>query len=286
MDSNTWKVLDYALENPNADLELSVTSNLCPPKPELFDKFIGKVQELEKIQIWEDPAKFNHYSGNHWYVSPAIKYFMLFVSCDSVGPQAEYIRTGMDFDVLKNNVTKFLDSTHGTSVSFINTFNVLSLPRLKDFLQWILDLRERYSYDNQQDVSIAIPNNGEHEHPPFQRDKRQRIWFDIPILNNPAWLSIRLLAGTQWVNYVQDCIKFMEDNVQKEDYDTSFRGFKPYEILKLKRDLAVMRQQYTAQEKLVNQTRFVEFVNELDRRRDTNFKDTFPELVEYYNQWQ
>jgi hypothetical protein len=78
----------------------------------------------------------------------------------------------------------------------------------------------------------------------------------------------------------------MEDNVQKEDYDTSFRGFKPYEILKLKRDLAVMRQQYTAQEKLVNQTRFVEFVNELDRRRDTNFKDTFPELVEYYNQWQ
>ena len=285
MDSNTWKVLDYALENPNADLELSITSNLCPPKPELFDKFIGKAQDLEKIQIWEDPAKFNHYSGNHWYVSPAIKYFMLFVSCDSVGPQAEYIRTGMDFDVLKNNVTKFLDNTHGTSVSFINTFNILSLPRLKDFLQWILDLRERYSYDNQQDVSIAIPNNGDHEHPPFKRDKRQRIWFDIPILNNPAWLSIRLLAGTEWVNYVQECIKFMEDNVQKDDYDTSFRGFKPYEILKLKRDLAVMRQQYTAQEKLVNQTRFVEFVNELDRRRDTNFNNTFPELVEYYDQW-
>ena len=77
----------------------------------------------------------------------------------------------------------------------------------------------------------------------------------------------------------------MEENVQKDDYDTSFRGFKPYEILKLKRDLAVMRQQYTAQEKLVNQKRFVEFVDELDRRRNTNFKDTFPELAEYYDQW-
>jgi hypothetical protein len=146
-------------------------------------------------------------------------------------------------------------------------------------------LRERYSYDNQADVSIPIPSNDGIEHVPFKRDKRQRIWFDIPILNNPAWLSIRMLAGTDWVNYMQDCIKFMEANVQKDDYDTSFRGFKPYEILKLKRDLAVMRQQYTAQEKLVNQKRFVEFVDELDRRRNTNFKDTFPELAEYYDLW-
>jgi hypothetical protein len=46
-----------------------------------------------------------------------------------------------------------------------------------------------------------------------------------------------------------------------------------------------MRQQYSAQEKLVNQKRFVEFVDELDRRRNTNFKDVFPELAEYYNQW-
>ena len=30
MDSNTFKVLDYVYENPNAWLEMSVTSNMCP----------------------------------------------------------------------------------------------------------------------------------------------------------------------------------------------------------------------------------------------------------------
>ena len=29
MDSNTFKVLDYVYENPNAWLEMSVTFNMC-----------------------------------------------------------------------------------------------------------------------------------------------------------------------------------------------------------------------------------------------------------------
>ena len=33
MDSNTFKVLDYVYENPNAWLEMSLTSNMCPIKP-------------------------------------------------------------------------------------------------------------------------------------------------------------------------------------------------------------------------------------------------------------
>ena len=32
MDSNTFKVLDYVYKNRNAWLEMSVTSNMCPPK--------------------------------------------------------------------------------------------------------------------------------------------------------------------------------------------------------------------------------------------------------------
>ena len=51
MDSNTFKVLDYVYDNPNAWLEMSVTTNMCPPKPVLMDKFIESLQKLEKIQI-------------------------------------------------------------------------------------------------------------------------------------------------------------------------------------------------------------------------------------------
>ena len=29
MDKNTFKVMEYVLENPNKDLELSITTNMC-----------------------------------------------------------------------------------------------------------------------------------------------------------------------------------------------------------------------------------------------------------------
>lgn len=283
IDSNTWKVLDYVLKNPNADLEIFLTSNLCPPKPEIFEKLILQLQKLEQVQIWEDPTKLNANSGNFGYVSPAIKYFMLFVSCDSVGAQAEYIRTGMNYTVLKSNVESVLKKTDGTAISFINTFNLLSIPKLKDFLKWILQLREDFSYDSQSEVPVEIPDNRGIKHAPYIRKKRQRIWFDIPILSHPVWLSIKLVAGTEWEQHIEDCIKFMEANVQKDDYDTSFRGFKPYEILKLKRNLAVLKQGMSPEEQRINEKRFVQYVDELDRRRGTSFLRTFPEMEAFYN---
>ena len=283
IDANTWRILEYVYKNPNADLELSITSNLCPPKFEIFDKFINQLQLLEQVQIWEDPSKKNINTENNGYVSPAIKFFMLFVSCDSIGPQAEYIRAGMNFTVLKSNVEKILRSTNGTSVSFINTFNILSLPRLKEFLSWILELREEFSYDRQKDEAIVIKDPRGIRHAPYVRKKRQRIWFDIPILSHPPWLSIKLLAGTEWEKQMDDCLNYMEKNIQKDDYDTSFRGFKPYEILKLKRNFAVMKQRFSEAEQALNEKRFIQYVSELDRRRGTSFIKTFPELEAFYN---
>ena len=283
LDGNTWKVFDFVMKNPNAELEIFMTSNLCPPKTEIFDRFILQLQKLEQVQIWEDPEKFNPNSGNYGYVSPAIKYFMLFVSCDSVGAQAEYIRTGMNFTILKNNVESVLKKTNGTAVSFINTFNLLSLPNLKNFLIWILELRNEFSYDSQNEDTVEVPDKRGITHLPYFRKRRQRIWFDIPILSHPAWLSIKLVAGTQWETLIEECIEFMEENVQKDDYDTSFRGFKPYEILKLKRNLAVMKQGFSESERSLNERRFVQYVDELDRRRGTSFLTTFPEMEFFYN---
>ncbi len=46
------------------------------------------------------------------------------------------------------------------------------------------------------------------------------------------------------VDEVERCIKYMEDNVQGDDYLETFEGFKPYELLKIKRDLAIMKEQH------------------------------------------
>lgn len=283
MDQNTYKILDYVNENPHGKLELAITSNFCPPKQELFDKFTEKVVDLEEIRIFEDPNNFNEETNNHWYIKPAYKHFAMFVSCDGYGKQAEYMRHGMDFDVLTKNVDTFLKSTKFTSVTFINTFNVLSLPSLKDFLQMILDLRQKFGGKNQKDyIFQPEPSHGV-THQPILYKKFQRIWFDIPVLHYPDWFKIQN-SGEWGMEIIKDAIKFMEDNVQDENYTKTFTGFKPYEILKLKRNLGVMEQGISETELHQNKSNFYWFINQHDERRNTNFLETFPELETFYNE--
>ena len=281
MDRNTFKVLDYVNENPNGQLELSITSNMCPPDQKLFELFIEKIKTLETVRVWEDKENFNENSDNNWYVSPAYKHFTLFVSLDGYGPQAEYIRTGMNYDRVLENVRTYLRETHHTSISFINTFNILSIPSLRKFLEMILELRREFGGRVQKEYEIVPPDHNGFEHPAYRIKKFQRVWFDIPILRYPPWLSIQN-AGTWGINQVKECLTFMEENVQQDDYLETFEGFKPYELLKVKRDLAIMEQAIDQAQLLTNKANFYEFIKEFDRRRQTSFLKTFPEMNNYY----
>jgi hypothetical protein len=76
----------------------------------------------------------------------------------------------------------------------------------------------------------------------------------------------------------------MEDNVQGDDYLETFEGFKPYEILKVKRDLAVMKESLPQNQKSINKRNFYLFIKEFDKRRGTNFLLTFPEFKNYWKE--
>ena len=281
MDKNTFKVLEYVNEHPHGQLELSITSNLCPPDQKLFDKFIDLVQQLETVRVWEDKDNFNENSGNNWYVAPAYKHFMLFVSLDGVGEQAEYMRTGLDYERLMNNVRTYLRSTRHTSISFINTFNILSIPSLGKFLEMILELRKEFGGRIQEEYTINPPNNGNYVHPPYKVKKFQRIWFDIPILRYPTWFNIQN-AGKWGSKQVTNCLQYMKANVQGSDYLETFEGFKPYELLKVQRDLAIMEQPLEYAQAQKNKSNFYQFITEFDNRRDTQFLHTFPEMNNYW----
>jgi hypothetical protein len=281
MDRNTFKVLDYVNENPHGQLELSITSNMCPPDQKLFDSFVQKVQALEQIRTYEDPENFNEHSGNHWYVDKGFKHFWLFVSLDGFGKQAEYMRTGLEFGRMLDNVRTFLRSTRYTTVSFINTFNIMSIPSLHKFLEMILELREEFGGRNQIEFEIAPESTHGVEHKKYKQQKFQRVFFDIPILRYPPWFNIQN-AGEYGIAEVQRCLKFMEDHVQGDDYLETFEGFKPYEILKVKRDLAIMQERLPASVAKINKNNFYAFITEFDRRRGTNFTETFPELKYYW----
>jgi len=283
MDKNTFKVLEYVNENPQGHLELSITTNLCPPDPKLFDKFIDLLQKCEKVRTFEDKENFNPNSGNHWYVSPAYKHFMLFVSLDSIGEQAEYIRHGLNYDLLLKNLRRFLKETEHTSISFINTFNILSIPRLRNFLELILELRREFGGRAQYDKFKESPPSYGINHPPMLVRSFPRIWFDIPILYSPKWFSIQN-ADLDQIEEVKKCIEFMEKNVKDENYLITLEGFMPYEILKLKRDLAVMQDTFPENEIKVNKTNFVMFIEEYDKRKNKNFIKIFPEFKKYWEE--
>lgn len=144
MDKNTHRVFDYILNSlPNTDLHLDVTSNFSV-EDGLFLHYLAKVQQL--------------CSGNH------LEHFMQYVSLDSgIAEHAEYIRHGMNFHKVQNNVHTFLHEVpNRNSLTLIITMNNLSLLGLQRQLEWILNLRESYSHTY------------------------QRVWFDTPLLRSPT----------------------------------------------------------------------------------------------------
>ena len=278
MDSNTYKVLDYIYENPNAWLELSITSNFCPPNQELMKKFVDKIKKLEEIQIWESD-RWNPGSGNNWYVNMATKHTALFISLDSVGEQAEYLRAGLDFKRMQKNVLYFANETLNTNITFINTFNILSVPKIKSFLKYILHLRTLFSAEAQGIKKIPIYDEWT-EHPDHEIHPHQRIWFDIPLLRYPDWLCVNTLPS-EYDHYIQDAIEFMEQN---QDV-SNFTGFYDFEITKLKRNLEWIQTEREAiddQDFHRHNTNLKNYVKQLDERRNTNFTDTFPEFRELF----
>ena len=234
MDKNTFRMFDYVKEHPSEKLHLSITSNCCPPGDQ-WSKFMTSLKEITDAD--------------------AIDHFMLFCSLDSWGKQAEYIRPGMDFDVLYNNVTDFLKNGNKHSLTFIVTFNALSYTGWLNYIKNILNLRKEFCTD------------------------RQLIWFDVPMLSSPEWLNPKLIP--EMAVELEKSLEFMEAN--KEDQLNRFKGFKDFEISKVRRLLDWINgsNKYDRTTAMKN---FYLYFTEQDRRNGTDFVSTFPELTTFWNE--
>jgi organic radical activating enzyme len=239
MDTNTYKVLDYVLENPKPDLKLSVTSNMCT-KPELIQKFISRVKKISN--------------------SNCADRFTLFVSCDSVGSQAEYIRNGLDYHYFIKNVDMFLTEVQTGIVSFIITMNNLSGPGLKELLQKILQLRKKHSR------------------------LFQRVWFDTPLLRFPSWQSLQILPPSHQQNLIEAMAWMNENPMLVATTESKLHGFHDYEVARIQRVLDWMKLGISNEVQLRQErANFYRFFSEHDSRRNTNFLQTFPEMSEFWN---
>lgn len=233
MDRNTYRVFDYVLAMPKPDLHLNVTSNFSV-EDALFEKYLDYVKRLCDTQI---------------------EHFMQYVSLDSGnGFQAEYIRHGMNADRVIGNVNRYLTEVpYRNSLTFIITMNNLSVTGFREYMEWILRLRESYS------------------------KTYQRVWFDTPVLRQPAWQSLQTLPES-YAAKLEQCADWMETLITPD-----LHGFRDYEVQRLRRDIAWMRQGQ-GQDHSRARADFYKFFSEHDRRRGTNFLRAFPEMTSWWKE--
>lgn len=239
LQQSTWRLLDDLDVNPLPHLELNINSNFGV-KTILIERLAEKAERLVNEK--------------------KIKAFKVFTSLDTWGPKVEYIRTGLDLKLWEKNFDTYLTKT-SQPITFMITFNILTVTNFKTLLEKILEWRVKYNS--------------------FNQTKWQRIRFDTPYLKEPLQYDMNLLPKDEFMPYMYDILKFIEDNLDDKD-----RGkFSKMEYDKFHRVVKYMETTSYPEEKLKEGRRdFYNWFNEYDRRRGTNLLETFPELKNFYKE--
>ena len=242
LSKDTWGVLDYIIneENPNRDLKLAINSNLGAPD-NLIDKFIEKIKRIEDEN--------------------RVKEFVIFTSVDTWGEQAEYIRNGLEFNRFWNNVNKILEKCPRVILTFMVTYNALSVFKYDKLISEVHKLKSLYGNDDRYWNSATFLDTSYLRYPQHQT---------IKIL--PYQYSENILNQAKLVSYYST-----------PSFDTRDIGYSDVEIQKVRRLYDWMISPQNPDEQLKHRYSFYKFFNEHDKRRGTDFCKTFPELEEFYN---
>jgi uncharacterized Fe-S cluster-containing radical SAM superfamily protein len=237
LQQSTWRMFDELEKNPMPNLELNINSNFGV-KSILIERFADKVNSL--------------------VAKGCIKDFKVFTSMDTWGEQAEYIRTGLDLELWEKNFDTYMTKTNHP-LTFMVTFNILTVTNFNKLLEKILEWRKKYNTDTQT--------------------KWQRIRFDTPYLKEPLQYDMNILPKEDFMPYMHKHLQFIKDNLDDND---RFK-FSEMEYEKFRRVVDYMSStEYTAQKLNEGRRDFAAWFREYDRRRNVNFRETFPDLVEFF----
>ena len=240
LQKDTFGILDYIIEhpNPNRELSIAINSNLGVPD-ELVDKLIYKIKKIEDEN--------------------RVKEFIIFTSVESWGKQAEYIRHGLEFNKFWDNCNKVLSESSRVILTFMSTYNALSVPSYQKLIHGIYDLKNEYGSEDRYWNSAVFLDSS------YLRYPRHQTVQVLPI----EW-SVEILKQTQLMDFYGVPL-----------FDNKYIGYSDIEIQKVKRIYDWMLS--TDQEVIKTQRyNFGKFFEEHDKRRGTRFVDAFPELESFY----
>ncbi len=236
MSPHTWRLMDLIEEAPESHLSFSINSNLCLPRA-MIERLGKKINSLR----------------------PKIKAFEIYTSLESVGPQAEYVRYGMNYPEFLENCIYLLENTpRDVRLNFMTTINALSAPSFLGYLQLLRELRLKYT--------VAFHNF------------RVRTFFNY--LRWPPLLSITMLPQDLKEKYREEWVTFVQANViTKAAYPEEC--FYEEELEQVKRLTDYMCSQKAPEKDYRD---FRAFIRSIDERRSLDFQKTFPELAVFMNE--
>ena len=236
LQKSTWRLLEDLDKNPLPNLELNINSNLGV-KPILVERLAEKVEKLR--------------------AEKKIKGFKLFTSLDTWGAPAEYIRTGLDLKSWEYNFHTYMLKTKNP-ITFMITFNILSVTGFKTLLEKILEWRKLYGW--------------------YGHIAQHRIRFDTPYLKEPLQYDINILPKEEFMPYMHTSLNFIKDNI-----GSASNKFSELEYEKFRRVVDYMETTEYSKEKIIEGRKdFYAWFDEHDRRRNTDFKKTFLEMHNFY----
>ena len=186
----------------------------------------------------------------------------LYTSVDGHGKAAEYGRPGLDYDVWLNTVDRVLTELPELTVTIMCTTNIFSITSFEKLLEDVLMLRKKH-------MNVV---------------RKKPILLDMSILRWPGHQCAAILPN-EYASFMHGVLKYMVDNQERTGEIPPYEGFFDFEISKMERFIEFISQPpHEAEGVHVPTMRkdFYLFVNEHDRRRGTNFLETFPDLEDFY----
>jgi len=219
LSAETWRSLDSLLELGHPQLTLSINSHFSHPHAlilRLADQVTGLLRE-KKIEKFE-----------------------LFVSLDTSGLAAEYIRQGLQYGKVLENLRKFSSLVPSAQIVIMCTFGILSFGGFESFLADLVELK-----------------------------KSMPLKLDVSILKNPDYLSAAF-ATPDLVDQLRTSLSFMRQDRQ---------AFADYEIEKVETLLTWICAQEGRSDIGRLRVTFYKFIHEFARRQGRKFDQAHPEYA-------
>lgn len=274
MSKETFRSMDWFIDNPNPNLEFSINTNLSVPD-KLWNKFV------EKLKILNDGTK--------------VAKITVYTSVEGWGAAAEYARTGLDFELFKARFEELANIGNVRCV-IMSAFNIFSVTTYKQLLEWVYELKCKHNtnigaigMERETGYSLASPSLQDRADKNPTLARSYVVGLDIPYLRSPTMLDAHHMSHDLVEKYLIPCLDYMASHAAWDSW-SNHQGFERHEVEKLRR-IVVHRLYHNRKndptdnrfDTLQQRAMFYDFVNENDRRRGTNFLTTFPEMEEFYN---